>query len=82
MADVCDFTDLPVDQCAHCLGHRPAPDKVERVLGQVIDAEYAGVCAHCDERFPAGTPIALAITEPGLEARWCIATHTFGGAAA
>lgn len=73
----CDFTDLPTNQCAHCLGHTDRPDKVERV-GCILAAEYAGVCAHCGDHFPAGTPIANAITGDGddCDLRWCIAEHT------
>lgn len=60
----CDLTDLPTDMCAHCLGHRSDTDDRATARAHLIEytpgwieARFPGLCAVCDERYPAGTAI-------------------------
>ena len=55
----CDFSDLPPDQCAHCLGHAGAPEPVDGLLVQPgwFPARYPDRCVECGEPFDADTPI-------------------------
>lgn len=59
----CDYSDLPVNQCAHCLGHQnpeqqAAADRTELLTRPCwIPAQYPGTCATCGEHFEPGTPI-------------------------
>jgi hypothetical protein len=53
------MTDLPVDMCAHCLGH---DDRAERQLataplGPAVQARFPGHCITCGGYYPAGTTI-------------------------
>ena len=63
MATRCDFTDLPADSCAYCLGHADptAPDRRAHPLVPVdapwITAQFPGRCTGCGERFAAGVQI-------------------------
>ena len=43
----CDFTDLLVDSCAHCLGHRlgDEPGSPEITVERTFAAQYDGRCA-------------------------------------
>lgn len=74
MTSRCDVTDLPTDQCAHCLGHTGHPDKVDGI-GHIVIADYHGECAHCGDRITVGAFIRLGFTDDA-EPRWCIAEHT------
>lgn len=69
----CDETELPVDQCAHCLKHTGEPDKVP-AISVPFPAKHPGRCGHCDDFFPEGTEVAAAIIDG--ERKWCIAAHT------
>jgi hypothetical protein len=70
----CDYSDLPVDSCAHCRGNRLFPE-VRRVrtgvVGRPITARFPGRCA-CGEAYPPGTTIR------SLDGSWvadCCATE-------
>lgn len=62
----CDLTDLPVDMCAHCLGHKgpEQPTGTDRAAilngGRWIEARYRGRCAGCGETYDAGAAIRRA----------------------
>lgn len=48
MTDRCDLSELPKDQCGHCLkGTRTLPDPAENQggIGGWIEARYHGRCA-------------------------------------
>lgn len=57
------MTELPTDQCAHCLGHRDhsAPDLHPKTTspsgGYWIVSRFPGRCTGCGERYDAGTQI-------------------------
>lgn len=75
MTALCDFSDLPPDQCAHCKGHvsprRPAASERPASL---IEARYPGQCAGCGEPFTVGALIGY---DP-QSGRWvaeCCATN-------
>ncbi|MGW0795152.1 hypothetical protein [Streptomyces sp. NPDC002692] len=64
MSERCEFTELPVDSCAHCRGNTLTPD--EEAAAELPDssrpwfhAVYPGVCACCGTPFAAGTAIRL-----------------------
>ncbi|MEV6569967.1 hypothetical protein [Streptomyces sp. NPDC051577] len=75
----CDFTDLPTDTCAHCLGHTDPDTETRRehaallAGGHWFPALYAGTCEHCGERFVMGTPIRMEIPD-GWRAACCAAS--------
>lgn len=51
----CDYSDLPVMQCAHCRGHARDLPKVF-----VINAKFPGQCMRCPDEIRPGdriTPI-------------------------
>lgn len=62
MTDRCAFTELPVDQCAHCLGHNAPPPP--QLPSGWLRARYPGSCALCGELFEAGAPIAWSDSDP------------------
>jgi hypothetical protein len=57
----CDFTDLPAESCAHCLGHADpftSDDKPDGTgPGPVFTASYPGRCDACDFDFAPGDQI-------------------------
>lgn len=56
----CEMTELPVDMCAHCLGHtdHETPRQLPAAqLGPTVQANFPGHCATCGGRYPAGTTI-------------------------
>lgn len=56
----CEMTELPVDMCAHCLGHddRDTPHPTDlTVTGLPLEARYPGRCAGCGRPYPSGTEI-------------------------
>lgn len=62
----CDLTDLLVDQCAHCLGHRAA-DEIDYDTVRVsteISARFDGRCA-LDARHPIEQGDRIGQTEHG-----------------
>jgi hypothetical protein len=70
VTDRCEFTDLPVDQCAHCLGLAAEPERLaeDRAAYLASDrwtpARFPGRCAACGEwTIEEGDPIRL---EEGL----------------
>ncbi|MEU4172134.1 hypothetical protein AB0F46_35285 [Streptomyces sp. NPDC026665] len=67
----CEFTELPVDGCAHCRGHttNPAPD-VPPAARPWFQAIYPGTCAVCGSPFNSGTAIRLE-TPRGWRATCC-----------
>lgn len=72
----CEKSELPVDQCAHCLGHtdpeRDAARQREQLLEQPgwFPARFPGMCEHCGEPFTAGTPIRMFL-DRGWRAECC-----------
>lgn len=56
----CDFSDLPQDQCAHCLGHAE-PQTAAEQPARWIEARYRGRCSECEEPY---TPGALILYDP------------------
>lgn len=76
MADVCEFSDLPVDQCAHCTGATLSDPKPIRWEGSDTEARWPGICAHCGERFPEGAHIVCADTQGDGSDEWCLYDHT------
>lgn len=73
----CDVTELPTDQCSHCLGQdepEPFPIRWERSL---TEARWPGSCAHCGDRFSVGDLIARGdLRGDGTGDEWCIYEHT------
>lgn len=61
MSGRCEFTELPEEQCAHCLGHRTAASEREQ-LGDArwVGARYPGRCASCGEPFDVDDQIRAA----------------------
>lgn len=56
----CELSDLPVDMCAHCLGHKdPANERPEpsAAAGRAVPAAWPGLCASCGQHYPASTTI-------------------------
>ncbi len=76
MSERCDLFELPVDQCAHCLGHgapqREAAAERERLLERPgwFPARFPGTCEHCGDPFTAGTPIRMYL-DRGWRAACC-----------
>lgn len=73
----CDFTDLPVDQCSHCL-KQPDPEREERrELAALLRrpgwtaSSFRGQCAHCGEWYGAGMPIHIDRDERGWVGGCC-----------
>lgn len=52
----CDVTDLLVDQCAHCLGHKLDVPALYRASAP-FTASYAGRCLICKEPIESGSQI-------------------------
>lgn len=84
-ADRCEWSDLPVDQCAHCTGVpeiAPSPKPI-RWEGSQTEARFPGTCGHCGERFGAGAQIVAAdVDGNGASDEWGLLEHTvspFGG---
>lgn len=53
---ICDITDLPEEQCAHC--HPPEKETWEAVT--YFDAMYSSM-GDCGHRIEAGDPVAYSI---------------------
>ena len=53
----CDWTDLLVDQCAHCRPDAPAPETV--IPEATATARRGSGCPGCGSWIWAGDPIAL-----------------------
>lgn len=64
----CERTELLVDQCAHCLGHKPAEEQATAETAaehadfltthpRWFPARYPGTCEPCGTPFDVGTPI-------------------------
>jgi hypothetical protein len=75
VSDRCDLFELPVDQCAHCLGHGDTVQPVEDWAALLLrpgwsQARFPGICENCRERFTAGTPITMVISS-GWRAACC-----------
>jgi hypothetical protein len=71
----CDFTDLPTDTCAHCLGHVDPEAEARKARAQLFatgwyPALYPGTCEHCGERFTPGMAIRMEIPA-GWRAECC-----------
>ena len=74
---VCDFTDLPVDQCAHCLHQHATPSgKPVRYTGSERDARFDGACACCGDRIHVGDEIVCADVQGDGSDEWCLLDHT------
>jgi len=75
----CDFSDLPVDQCAHCTGapEIEAAPKPIRWEGSQTEARFPGNCGHCGQRFAEGAEIVAAdVDGDGASDEWCLLEHT------
>jgi hypothetical protein len=64
----CDFTDLPADSCAHCLGHADPGQQAKAERARLLasgrgwfPALYPGTCEHCGARFEPGAAIRMEI---------------------
>jgi hypothetical protein len=62
----CDFTDLPTDSCAHCLGHQDPEHLAAADRARLLTsghgwfaAQWPGRCEHCGERFEVGAAIRM-----------------------
>ena len=53
----CDFSDLPTDQCGHCLGTDKPPPKLKAEA--VTTARYEGACPECFGSIRQGDRIGL-----------------------
>lgn len=73
----CDYSDLPVDQCGHCMGIDLPDEKPIRWAGSETEARFPGRCAHCGKRFDVGALIVCAdLRGDGASDEWCIYEHT------
>lgn len=55
MPDLCSFSELPIDACAHCRAAEPAaPVPLD---SRPFVARHDGVCAGCDFDIRTGTPV-------------------------
>lgn len=77
MSARCEFTELPVDSCAHCRGNTITPDEEAAAdhaeltaAARWFHAIHPGVCAACGEPFTAGTAIRMEIPR-GWRAECC-----------
>jgi len=76
MTTRCDFTDLPTDSCAHCLGHADPEQQARKDRTRLIStgrwfaAQYSGTCEACGTPFPPGTAIRMDIPQ-GWRAECC-----------
>lgn len=71
MAERCDFSDIDVTMCAHCLGHKEEPATAARTALDVADrpwftSQYPGRCAGCGDPFQAGARIRMAAPDGWL----------------
>lgn len=59
MSERCAYSDLPANQCAHCLGHAGPADERDEPRGSLrwAPARYPGRCADCGEPFDVGAQI-------------------------
>lgn len=56
----CEMTDLPVATCDHCShGIAPREEWLPEVVGDFVVAQYAGVCAVCEEDIIVGDHIGV-----------------------
>jgi hypothetical protein len=53
----CQFSELYVDECAHCRGIADAGARSPAAAAAPTRAVYAGRCAACNEPFGEGDPI-------------------------
>lgn len=58
----CEFSDLPVDACAHCQGQLKKPTKAKAIHS--IESRYASGCLVCGDWIKVGDPIYLIPVEP------------------
>lgn len=56
MAERCDLTDLPKDQCAHCTGATLGDEPDTRIIRRT--AEYPSRCPACSQPIVPGDVIA------------------------
>lgn len=76
MSARCDLTELLVDQCAHCLGHKDdvgAIDTRTAVVERTMLARYDGRCA-LDTRHPIEVGDRIGQTEHGWACSGCTET--------
>lgn len=69
---ICEFSDLPVLECAHCTGATLADPLPIRWEGTDREAAFAGLCAECGGGIAGGAEVVLAdVDDNGLSRRWC-----------
>lgn len=69
---LCEYSDLPVDECAHCTGATLADPLPIRWEGTHREAEFQTVCVQCAHHVQIGSEIVLADTEgDGFSKHWC-----------
>jgi hypothetical protein len=56
--DRCEMSDLPKDQCDHCVG-KPTEPWSGLDMGEVFVARFKGTCVSCDEPIEPGDHIAV-----------------------
>ena len=82
MGPVCEFSELPTDQCDHCHPSTGGDVPAELPLAFVDTerpAQFAGRCAHCGEWcIQEGDLIVLAdVQGKGVAPyEWCLTEHT------
>lgn len=71
MADICELSDLPVDQCA-CRVHAHAETEIDADpwRGAVV-AKYDGECVECQEEVRAGVDLLVFTSASGWVHKDC-----------
>ncbi|HEY8663148.1 MAG TPA: hypothetical protein VIL68_05980 [Propionibacteriaceae bacterium] len=72
----CEITELPTDQCAHCLHQTGRSDKPVRYVGTEREARFDGACACCGDRIHIGDEIVCADVQGDGSDEWCLLDHT------
>lgn len=57
MSDICDLSELPVDQCA-CRIHAPAEPAGSASVAYRFRANFTSRCDYCDKRIESGDDMA------------------------
>lgn len=69
---LCEYSDLPVDECAHCTGATLADPLPIRWEGTDREAEYITGCRECGRTIDVGAEIVLAdVEQNGVSKHWC-----------
>jgi hypothetical protein len=71
VADRCEITELPVDQCAHCKTKGDPRTTRPALRRGWFEARYPGQCRSCGDWFAAGTHITGTDGSDGWTAECC-----------